>query len=971
MDPSNKKRMTLVVLAIVLVIASVSGSCAQPIDELLQIEADELLEAANALYESGSFFEAIDVYWEAAGLYLEAGDLVGYVRCQNGLGQSHRLAGDCAAAMTAFEEALEISQGMELADDERAVTHHGIAECCKERAVTLLTYAWSEAFELLNRAVTHYEEVLQLLPGPSGSTPRGQSLLGLGTCHLLLGDLPAWKMCVEQAATIAPLATVQAEAALGVFLLGMQAETLANYRDAFDCFSQARSFYAVLQDDGLTARSLYHMAYCALHLADYDLSLRLSREALDLYRELPDRAGEAQTLTSIASCLGFLADYETAIATLNEALAIAEAAAGQGDQEAVTAGALFELGICHLHRAEFEEAITSFERSLEIYERVAAATGDWTGVARACVGLAVGLGSQQRPDHERVMALLERGVSIFRETGIVMQEAAAVLMLADTYVRFQWGYLDITSLTEEGIATLTEYYTAALELAEQVGFEEGRWRAYWGLGRVRRWSQDLEGARGYYEQAIEVVEKIRSRIESERLSQSYFASVRSLYEEFLDVLDEMGASDEALMYAERGRARTLLDMIVMGGSDDYDAAYGMSSNGTVDARKVEEITREAPALLQEGEALLVFAWGTERLFTWVVTAVGIGEPVVQMVRQSDVIDRICRFRMSIEGSPVDRLHATDDLVWLYELLVAPVERTLMDFDTWVVVPSGSLWFVPFAALRSSATTAQVVETHSVAYVPSLASLPSLLGGAPNRSGGVSLSLAALTREDDTLPPIPQQQAAELSEAIRSAARTLSPQSHVFDLAASEEAAVRLLEEVSPQYVVFGCHGVFRPDNPLYSYLALMPSAVADPEDGKLEAREVLTMEGFHETELVILMACETFLVSFASQPGTAGADPEREEEERREIVWKLTRGDELIGLSRAFLLAGASAVLATHWQVYVPAATELLPLLVSELAKDQSKAEALRRAQLRLMEIAEYAHDPWKWSAFLLVGNWR
>jgi CHAT domain-containing protein len=109
------------------------------------------------------------------------------------------------------------------------------------------------------------------------------------------------------------------------------------------------------------------------------------------------------------------------------------------------------------------------------------------------------------------------------------------------------------------------------------------------------------------------------------------------------------------------------------------------------------------------------------------------------------------------------------------------------------------------------------------------------------------------------------------------------------------------------------------------------------EDGRLEVREVFSLD-LH-ARLVVLSACETGL-------------------------GKLSRGDELVGLQRAFLYAGTPAVVTTLWKVDDRATFELIRAFYTRL-DSANPVEALRQAQLEAMRT--FPH-PFAWAAFGLTG---
>ena len=152
------------------------------------------------------------------------------------------------------------------------------------------------------------------------------------------------------------------------------------------------------------------------------------------------------------------------------------------------------------------------------------------------------------------------------------------------------------------------------------------------------------------------------------------------------------------------------------------------------------------------------------------------------------------------------------------------------------------------------------------------------------------------------------------------------------LATNEEA----MEYCAGKDVVhFSCHGKFDDLDPLSSGILLY--------GGVLTAREIFGMR--LNSELVTLSACQTGL------------------NER-------SPGDELIGLTRAFLYAGSPSVVVSLWSVDARSTQELMLEFYGLLRDGYSIALALQEAQKRMMEREEYSH-PYYWAPFILVGDWE
>ena len=162
---------------------------------------------------------------------------------------------------------------------------------------------------------------------------------------------------------------------------------------------------------------------------------------------------------------------------------------------------------------------------------------------------------------------------------------------------------------------------------------------------------------------------------------------------------------------------------------------------------------------------------------------------------------------------------------------------------------------------------------------------------------------------------------------------------------------------SVRYLHVASHGLLDPSFPLNSALAFSAGVGADGEDnGLLQAWEIYEQLRV-DAELVTLSACETGL----------GED---------------MGGEGLISLSRAFLYAGAHSVLASLWKVRDDSTAHLMTRFYSHLKAGRPKDEALRAAQLDLIQRSspvgsgaggtrgEWSH-PYHWAGFVLIGDWR
>lgn len=283
-----------------------------------------------------------------------------------------------------------------------------------------------------------------------------------------------------------------------------------------------------------------------------------------------------------------------------------------------------------------------------------------------------------------------------------------------------------------------------------------------------------------------------------------------------------------------------------------------------------------------------------------------------------------RFRAGagLAGRHADRLQVSTQrvLAELYDELVRPVEA-LLDRGRHAgpvrlaVVPHGVLHRVPFHALHDG--TGHLLERAELSYAPSATALA--LMRPPEVRSGPALVMGV------PAPDIP----AVRDEVTAVAAALPGATVHL-----GEHATVDALRAAAPGagVVHLACHGLFRPENPTFSAVQL--------HDRWLTAADAMTLD--LQGALVTLSACE-------SGAGRAAGG-----------------GDEVIGLTRAFLGAGASAVLVSMWLAEDAPTAELMAAVYRGLRRGLAGPSALRATQL---DLATRHPHPYHWAPFVYVGR--
>lgn len=404
------------------------------------------------------------------------------------------------------------------------------------------------------------------------------------------------------------------------------------------------------------------------------------------------------------------------------------------------------------------------------------------------------------------------------------------------------------------------------------------------------------------------------------------------------------------------------------------------------------IAEVAPLIRDHRTALLEYVVAPEKTYLFVLTknagdgsSNGIDIKVYPIaISAAELAGRVQGFRSELANNSLD---FKDHSQQLYELLLGPARQALEGKATVCIVPAEGLWELPFQALLSSPDK-YFLEDHAVLYAPSLsvlremklkgarrdsardlaarsdnATIAKVSAGSSNASASLPSSLTPALLAPAILamgnPTLSTRLASKVEPSDRNLSGSGLPEAEREVMTLGEIYGIRnsriltrfaareeTVKADAGRYPIlhFATHGVLDDSNPLYSRLLLASSGESD--DGLLEAREIMKLD-LH-ADLAVLSACQTA---------------------RGEIG----RGEGLIGMSWAFFIAGASTMVVSQWQVDSASTARLMVDFHRELQNNgrqpqASKAEALRRAALKLMSDPKYRH-PFFWSGFVVVGN--
>lgn len=536
--------------------------------------------------------------------------------------------------------------------------------------------------------------------------------------------------------------------------------------------------------------------------------------------------------------------------------------------------------------------------------------------------------------------------------------------------------LVMSTICNLGLSRLPEARISIDRASEHVMYDETRWRMHYVRGMLNEALSEPDSAIEDYITSVEIIEGIRGNLSIEEYKSFYLEDKMVVYEKLIRLLMNRGKTEESFNYSERARARTFLDMMGSGSfrirQDESSELVAMEQELKLEIQSLSRLIQKGDLSISRGynrtlleqeifdareeyqnvlnriklynkeygsmvnletsdlselisgmepsTAFLVYWVGKEELYIWILSSEGIRGKIVP-VGEDQITELVARCRNTVGTS-----NHTEIYNQAYQYLFKAVEEEIRGYETMGIVPHLSLHFLPYQCLMPDSDS-YLVDRFNIFYAPSVNAY-SLAAEKEIDPSEEFLALALGGLELEGLSGLPGT-AKEVSFIS-----TLFASPTVAFAEMSTESLFK--SSVKPfEYVHLATHGILDPKQPMYSYLVLAPS---EEEDGMLTVNEIFGLE--MNARLVVLSACETALGS-------------------------LNRGDEIIGLSRAFLYAGSRNVIVSLWSV-ADEPTSFLMNQFYRLLGEHDLAESLRMAQI---ETRKKYHTPVYWAPFQIIGS--
>jgi CHAT domain-containing protein len=414
-------------------------------------------------------------------------------------------------------------------------------------------------------------------------------LNNIGAVHETRGDYRAALEFYQQSLELSETLGDKAGIARALNNMGIVYKEQGNYVEALEFYQKALAQYEALKDNTGIARALNNIGVVHKQQGNYDLALEFYQKSLTMREAVGDRNGVASTLNNLGSVYHSQGNYRKALEFYQKSLAQFEAS---GNKEGAAA-VMGNIGLIHeeqghyaqameFHQkslAQFEglgnqsgiakalgnignvyDAVGNFTQALECYQKSLAirkALNDRDGIARMLNDMGVTYRTQR--DYARAMEFYQESLKIKEVLGDKPLIASTLNNIGEIY------------LLQGNPGSALEFCRRSLMFADAIGDPDAVFRCYWVMGDAYRAQGRQQDAIAAYQKAIATIEALRHQVaggeqEQQRFFENKVAPYHAMVELLIEQYRRVGDTSlmQALTYAERAKARTLLDVLHSG-----------------------------------------------------------------------------------------------------------------------------------------------------------------------------------------------------------------------------------------------------------------------------------------------------------------------------------------------------------------------------------------------------------------------
>ncbi len=711
--------------------------------------------------------------------------------------------------------------------------------------------------------------------------------------------------------------------------LGFAHQALSNFGSALRYYQPLLSPEAIAaMPPEAAAIFLQNVGLVEAEIGQYANAEANFEQAAALNRQLNKTTDEAETLTNLGWIYEQQARFDDAIARYQSAITLYQ----KSNSSSGEIRTLNNLGIAQLKRTNLSAAETTLNQALTLLNSQSALPED-------------SLDAAFNPDKERAI-LLDSFGSLYQEKGEFERAWSA--------------------------------YRQALARSTSIPDPIGEIDSLLNLGQLMAAKDQPHAAVFFYKEAIARIETIRNDLKqlSTAIQKRYTLTVEDIYRNLADLLLQQDRTDEAVQILELLKIQEVTTYL---NSSQSSASEGNRENnsllspaeaelaatfdtlpadlslesfitrsevtalstptqqpsGQTESLFQTEIIESLQATLKEqpvSTAALYPLILKDRLEIVLITPGQSPVHYAQPVTQEELAQIVHTLQNKLK---TPALPPTDEAEQLYNWLIRPLEEALeqQNIENIIYLPDGVLRYIPIATLHDGEQWfAQKYQSHNItaAAIDELnrpvSNLPKVLAGAfTDASPAHNIQIGQQSYRYDGLPAARKE--------IDNLLSLIPDTTALFDQDFTPDNTLSVANE--HQIVHLATHANFLPGQPESSFVLFGDGSTVNMQEiGQWELPDV---------DLVVFSACQTAV-------STEGD------------------GKELLGLGFQIQKTGAGAAIATLWSVNDDSTAAFMNQFYIALDSGQTKAAALRTAQLEMIKTQSFKH-PYDWAAFILIGN--
>ncbi|MBD2296232.1 tetratricopeptide repeat protein [Anabaena sphaerica FACHB-251] len=726
-------------------------------------EAETLKSIGINYANLGEIKQGINYFNQALEISRQLKDLSGQAKTLGILGIFYGYVGQPELSINALNQALEIQR-----TNQKKLSGTELELNLLEQSTILSTVgATYKIFNDNPKALNAFEEARSLIKKITNSNLQPESfeakvLYNLSNIYEETGQKQKALELLNQALELQRRIKSPDEAGTLVNIADVY-KSMGEYQQALDLTNQALTIQRQIQNLPEEAKTLIYIANIYDYLGNYQLSIETLKQALKKFEGMNDMSGVAQAFNDIGDVYRRAKNYPESLKYYQQGLAIAQKLEDVNREFTITIGII-----------RVNEELKNYPQALDAANKILVSSRQRKNSSNEATALAfLGRIYLASGEYQKALDFSNQALSGFQKIEFPVAEANVVGNIAKTYNSLKQYQQSIDSYNQE------------LKLRQKLGDRTGEADTLYYIALTERNRGNLSAALTPIEKTIEIVESVRTKVTSQDLRTSYFATVQRYYQFYIDLLMQLhkqqpskGYDILALETSERARARSLLEILNEANADirtgvdpqlltqernlqqqlDANEKRRIEIANKPDSSKQEQalkqettnlleqyrqiqakiratspryasLTQPEPLtlkeiqrqVLDENTLLLEYSLGEEKSYLWAISKTGMTS--YELPKSAEIETLVRKFRNEIVKPTSNKKTVAKAAEPLTQILLSPV-ATQLGKKRLAIVGDGALQYLPFAALTTPNTQEYqpLIVNHEIVTLPSASTI---------------------------------------------------------------------------------------------------------------------------------------------------------------------------------------------------------------------------------------------------------